>query len=1088
MTNSRLYVSLLFFLIGTLPCIAQVDTEFWFAPPDITSGHGDRPIYIRISTLDKPAEVRITQPARDNMQLALVSVAANSTQTVNLTNEIAFIETSVPASVMETGIKITSSAPITAYYEVGAQWNAEIFVLKGRNSIGNKFVIPGQNFYHNSPSYSPAPVSSFDIVATQNNTVVTVKPTKPIAGHSNEKVIVVKLNEGETYSFYKTSQSADDNPAGTIVESNKPIAITIKDDSVINGGCRDLLGDQLVPVAVAGSEYIVMKGFLNSTEYIFITATEDNTKIYIGGSSTPSATLRAGELFRLTIVSRSTYIVSDKTIYVFHVTGFGCEMGMALLPSITCKGSQQIGFSRTTSEFFGLNIMVRKEGIGHFQINGSQTFIPASFFSPVPGTNDTWYAAQMEFSTLQIPVGQGSLISNSRNSFQAGIINGNESTTCRYGYFSAFSTLFIGDDFDICEGQTATLDAGPGKESYLWNTGATSQQIGVVNTGTYWVKVEREDCILVDTVKVNFRKGSLDLGADTVLCKGEVSKIDGKKNFSWNWSDGSKSRYLQTALPGKYWLSVFDYTGCLASDTINITTTDKPVVDLGNDIVKCPQEKVVLDATYPGATYLWEDGTSASSRTVKAAGVYTAEVNLNGCRVKDSVKIENLPGPLQDTIWGSPSVCPGVQNVEYGVAAIAPSSYQWFVDGGAVVLNEQHQISVNWGSANSQAMVKALITDGVGCKSDTLKFPVRINVELLAEVPEGPDTLCLNKSTGILYSTPITSGSVYEWHITGGKIISGQGSTNATVDWNNEGVNRLWITETSVTSEASCRGTSPELLVHVFKDTTFVEINFVSVDTLQEWNINLSWTTYHRKGINDNKLLLYKRATDETSWHLLETLSADDTTFTDLDNETDEHSSEYYISFLNRCDEQVASPIHRTMFLTGETDTLNDIITLQWNHYQRWQKGVERYEVWRQLEKVNGYKLLAAVPGDQNIYSSAIASDGFNHRYIIRAIERDGKYESWSNDIGLIFTHEVFVPNVFTPNGDALNQYFHIRKIELYPKSRLTILDRWGKVVFESNGYQNDWDGEDVSSGVYYYSLYLGRNKKILKGPLSILK
>ena len=136
-----------------------------------------------------------------------------------------------------------------------------MFVLKGKNAIGNLFVIPWQRVYDNSDSYRPTPYASFDIVATQNNTVIKVKPTRPIVGHEQDTVITVKLNRGETYSFKKTTLLASSNPSGTVVTSNKPVAITVKDDSVIKNGCRDLLGDQLIPVKVTGMEYVVPKGF-----------------------------------------------------------------------------------------------------------------------------------------------------------------------------------------------------------------------------------------------------------------------------------------------------------------------------------------------------------------------------------------------------------------------------------------------------------------------------------------------------------------------------------------------------------------------------------------------------------------------------------------------------------------------------------------------------------------------------------------------------------------------------------------------------------------------------------------------------------
>lgn len=60
-----------------------------------------------------------------------------------------------------------------------------------------------------------------------------------------------------------------------------------------------------------------------------------------------------------------------------------------------------------------------------------------------------------------------------------------------------------------------------------------------------------------------------------------------------------------------------------------------------------------------------------------------------------------------------------------------------------------------------------------------------------------------------------------------------------------------------------------------------------------------------------------------------------------------------------------------------------------------------------------------------------------------------------------------FVPNVITPNGDELNQYFKIDE-EVKGSVSVLVLNRWGKQVYQSSSYQNDWDGGDLSSGTYY--------------------
>ncbi|RYG19130.1 MAG: T9SS type B sorting domain-containing protein [Chitinophagaceae bacterium] len=66
------------------------------------------------------------------------------------------------------------------------------------------------------------------------------------------------------------------------------------------------------------------------------------------------------------------------------------------------------------------------------------------------------------------------------------------------------------------------------------------------------------------------------------------------------------------------------------------------------------------------------------------------------------------------------------------------------------------------------------------------------------------------------------------------------------------------------------------------------------------------------------------------------------------------------------------------------------------------------------------------------------------------------------------------IPNVITPNGDGKNDVFKIEGIELYKENTLSIFNRWGNEVFRSaGGYQNNWSGEGLSEGTYYYVLKL---------------
>ena len=80
-------------------------------------------------------------------------------------------------------------------------------------------------------------------------------------------------------------------------------------------------------------------------------------------------------------------------------------------------------------------------------------------------------------------------------------------------------------------------------------------------------------------------------------------------------------------------------------------------------------------------------------------------------------------------------------------------------------------------------------------------------------------------------------------------------------------------------------------------------------------------------------------------------------------------------------------------------------------------------------------------------------------------------------------------PEIFTPNDDGKNDMFVIKGLERYSGSHLTIFNRWGNTVFESNDYQNNWagfantgtliDNDPLPVGTYYYLLTYGENKSI---------
>lgn len=82
------------------------------------------------------------------------------------------------------------------------------------------------------------------------------------------------------------------------------------------------------------------------------------------------------------------------------------------------------------------------------------------------------------------------------------------------------------------------------------------------------------------------------------------------------------------------------------------------------------------------------------------------------------------------------------------------------------------------------------------------------------------------------------------------------------------------------------------------------------------------------------------------------------------------------------------------------------------------------------------------------------------------------------------------IPNVFTPNGDGVNDYFVIKGLDNCNIRQLSVHDRGGHVVFKSNSYENNWNGDNCSDGVYYYQLTIDNHgiQQTMTGSVTIIR
>ena len=88
------------------------------------------------------------------------------------------------------------------------------------------------------------------------------------------------------------------------------------------------------------------------------------------------------------------------------------------------------------------------------------------------------------------------------------------------------------------------------------------------------------------------------------------------------------------------------------------------------------------------------------------------------------------------------------------------------------------------------------------------------------------------------------------------------------------------------------------------------------------------------------------------------------------------------------------------------------------------------------------------------------------------------------------------IPNAFSPNGDGLNDKFHILDIGIVRLINFKVYNRWGELVFETTDIKEGWDGmfrgkkQDIGTYVYFLVAITTESpeEKVQKGSFSLIR
>lgn len=266
----------------------------------------------------------------------------------------------------------------------------------------------------------------------------------------------------------------------------------------------------------------------------------------------------------------------------------------------------------------------------------------------------------------------------------------------------------LGADTVLCTGDSLTIAVNdPATTFWEWSTGETAASITISTPGTYWVQAFNGLCSAEDAITIGFEEPIAYLGPDQPICEGESITLSSSQNgATYLWQDGSVDPTYEASEEGWYFVEV-RVGECYDIDSMFLSVNPLPVVDLGPDTMICPNTTLILDVFTEEATYLWSDASLNPSLQVSLPGVYSVEVDLNGCTAEDEIEVKVIPAIPPIDIGADSVLCLGFEmmlnanaqfvdqyiwsNGEFGSSTVVSETGSYFV----VAANECETINSN---------------------------------------------------------------------------------------------------------------------------------------------------------------------------------------------------------------------------------------------------------------------------------------------------------------------------------------------------------------------------------------------------------
>lgn len=578
----------------------------------------------------------------------------------------------------------------------------------------------------------------------------------------------------------------------------------------------------------------------------------------------------------------------------------------------------------------------------------------------------------------------------------------------------------------ICAGESVTITASyTGTVGFQWSPiSSTADEIVVNQPGVYTASMQQCGFTIQQSVTIIDASFVPQIFGDTLTCDGTLVEVTATPvNASFFWNDPSIDGNTFSAGAGSYYAMAINTYGCeVQTDTLTIVSLPNVAAPVIADISTCAGTDVVLTDVSGNAInwYSVEDTTllytNATMNLDNIAGdtAFIASFDIEACSQEFTLVEVSVTDslPVFD-ILGDSLFCPGEQVI---LTATTNENVSWFLQSAPV--GSANPLSLTLAQLQASPTITAVIenTCFTNTVTDTLIYVQPLTIHLaedsiiLCQEDEYPVSL-LENTSAVTWTGPFGT-QVGEELIVSPELGNGTITAQA-VDLNG-----------CITNSVSFYLATSELDYAIesnFDGLCEGNSGFIQVNTLAE---SVLWNT--PIGTFDMTYIVVPYSTASSGMYYVAL--------------SDVAGCIYHDSLdvnVNPQPVPVFSLPGDSMMCIGSVFNYHfpeDGNTYVWNLYGE----ASTIPVQGNMELV-----LVATSPFGCVYSDSMLISGVNC--------------------------ESELPNVITSNGDGINDYFVIEEALMFPDNKLVIYNRWGNVIYEKDGYKNNFEGSAVSDGAYWY-------------------